>query len=114
LIGALTILLLCQLAGEAVARGAGIPLPGPVIGLVLLLILLAIRGRVPTELRNLSQGLLSHLGLLFVPAGVGVVTQLGALGRDWLAIAVAILVSTAAGLLATGWVMQWLLDRDIR
>lgn len=111
MIGALTILLVCQLAGEALARAANLSLPGPVIGLVLLLAILFVRRGVPPALRTTSQGLLANLGLLFVPAGVGVVTQLDALGRDWVAIVASLLVSTAAGLLATGWVMQRLLRR---
>ena len=111
MLGALTVLLACQLVGEALARAAYLPLPGPVIGLVLLLGILLARRGVSPPLRTTSQGLLANLGLLFVPAGVGVITQLDALGRDWLAVVASLLVSTAAGLLATGWVMQRLLRR---
>lgn len=103
---ALTILVLCQFAGEVVARGLGIPLPGPVLGLVLLLVILTVRGTPGEELRTTSNGLLRYLSLLFVPAGVGIVTQLDALARDWAAILVAILVSTVLGLAVTGWMMQ--------
>ena len=103
---ALTILVLCQFAGEVVARGLGIPLPGPVLGLVLLLGLLVLRGNPGEELRATSNGLLRHLSLLFVPSGVGIVTQLDALAQDWVAIVVAVLVSTALGLAVTGWLMQ--------
>ena len=108
---ALTVLILCQFIGEVVARAAGLPLPGPVIGLVLLLIALIIRGGPDPALRDTSTGLLRHLSLLFVPAGVGIVTQLDALQRDWLPILAAILVSTALGLAVTGLVMQRLLRR---
>ena len=103
---ALTILVLCQFAGEVVARAAGLSVPGPVLGLLLLLGMLAVRGGPDEELRSTTNGLLRHLSLLFVPAGVGIITQLDALGRDWLAIGVAILVSTALGLGVTGLVMQ--------
>ncbi len=103
---ALTTLVACQLAGEAVARTLALPLPGPVLGLVLLLGLLLVRGGPDAEMRDTSGGLLRHLSLLFVPAGVGVVTQLDALAQDWVAIAVAIVVSTALGLAVTGLVMQ--------
>jgi len=105
-VGALTTLVLCQFAGEVAARGLGLPFPGPVIGLVLLLLLLALRGGPSEEMRTTSNGLLRHLSLLFVPAGVGVVTQLDVLGRNWLPVAASILVSTALGLAVTGWVMQ--------
>lgn len=103
---ALTTLLLCQFAGEVVARALDLPLPGPVIGLVLLLGLLVVRRGPDEAMRSTSNGLLRHLSLLFVPAGVGVVTQLDALAQDWVAIAGAVLVSTALGLVVTGVVMQ--------
>ena len=108
---ALTILVLCQFGGEVIARASGLPLPGPVVGLILLLVLLVVRGGPDDDLRGTSNGLLRHLSLLFVPAGVGIVTQLDALQRDWLPILVAVLVSTALGLGVTGWLMQRL-DRS--
>lgn len=103
---ALTVLIACQFAGEIAARAAGLPLPGPVIGLVLLLAILIARGGPGVDLQQTSTGLLRHLSLLFVPAGVGIVTQLDALARDWFAILVAVIVSTALGLAVTGWLMQ--------
>ncbi|MBU6497810.1 MAG: CidA/LrgA family protein [Rhodospirillales bacterium] len=111
MLNALTLLVLCQFAGEVIARFIGLPIPGPVVGMVLLLAGLVLRERYngaapPAELRSTAGGLLSHLSLLFVPAGVGVVTQLGVVGRNLLPIAVAIVVSTFLGLVVTGWVMQ--------
>ncbi len=106
---ALTFLILCQFAGEVTARAAGLTMPGPVLGLLLLLGILAVRGGPDEAMRSTSTGLLRHLSLLFVPAGVGVITQLDALGRDLLAIGVAIVVSTALGLAVTALVMQRLI-----
>ncbi len=67
---------------------------------------------VPSHLAATSSGLLSNLSLLFVPAGVGVVTQLGVLGANLTSVAASILVSTALGLFVTGWVMQRLSGPD--
>ena len=111
MLNALTLLVTCQLIGEIVSRGLGLPIPGPVIGLLLLLAMLIVRerrgrGGPGAELKAAASGLLGNLGLLFVPAGVGVVTQLDVLGRNWLPIAVSILVSTTLGLAVAGWVMQ--------
>ena len=103
---ALTVLIGCQFAGEVIARAAGLPLPGPVIGLLVLLAILVARGGPDDDLRQTSNGLLRHLSLLFVPAGVGGITQLDALAHDWLAILVSILVSTTLALGVTGWLMQ--------
>jgi holin-like protein len=117
MLNALTLLILCQFVGEILARGLGLPVPGPVVGLVILLAGLVFRERATRrgpgqDLKATAAGLLGNLGLLFVPAGVGVVTQLDVLGRNWLPIAAAILISTLLGLVVTGWVMQRLSRRE--
>ena len=85
MLNALTILVLCQFAGEVTARSVSLPLPGPVVGLVLLLVWLLARRRAPgAGLRQVSGWLLGHFGLLFVPAGVGVITQLDVIEANWL------------------------------
>jgi len=111
-IGALAALLVCQLAGEVAARALGLPVPGPVIGMVLLFAALMLRGReAPKDLTRTADGLLGNLGLLFVPAGVGVVIHLPVLARDWAPISLAILAGTLAAIAATGRLAQWLLRR---
>jgi holin-like protein len=109
MVRAMAVLLLCQLAGTVVQQATGLPLPGPVMGLVLLLGILAWQGGPSATLRDTAQGLLKYLGLLFVPAGVGVVTELQELRANALAIAVAIPVSTILALVVTGVLMQRLL-----
>jgi holin-like protein len=90
----LAVLLVCQLAGEALARLGGLPLPGPVLGLVILFVGLSIRGRVHDDLARVANGLLAHLSLLFVPAGVGVILHLARIEAEWPAILVALVAST--------------------
>lgn len=95
MIHALLVILLCQLAGEAAARGLSLPVPGPVLGMLLLLVLLASSARMVALVRPVAQGILGHLSLLFVPAGVGVVGHFRSLGADGPAILLALAVSTA-------------------
>ncbi|HQT63040.1 MAG: CidA/LrgA family protein [Acidocella sp. 20-57-95] len=106
MVRAIMILLLCQLVGTVVQEGTGLPIPGPVMGLVLLIGLLLWRGGPSPELHDTAHGFLKYFGLLFVPAGVGVVTELQVLQANALAIAVAIPVSTILGLVVTGVLMQ--------
>jgi putative effector of murein hydrolase LrgA (UPF0299 family) len=91
---AFTLLLAFQLAGEATARALGLTLPGPVLGMVFLLAAMIALPRLAALVREAAQGLLAHLSLLFVPAGVGVVGHLDRLGAQGGPILMAIVVST--------------------
>jgi holin-like protein len=113
MIGAFAALLLAQLSGEVIARGLHLPIPGPVIGLVLVLVALSLRRAFAAPLEAVGLPLLEHLSLLFVPAGVGVMRYGGLLRAHGLAIAVAIVVSTVLGMATTALVMQ-ALDRRTR
>jgi len=98
---AIVVLLVCQLAGETLAHGLALPLPGPVIGLVLLLAALLLRLPLPEATAKTADGLLKHLSMLFVPAGVGVVQQLDLLGQEGGRLLVVILLSTIIALAVT-------------
>jgi holin-like protein len=101
------VLLLCQLVGEVVVTAADLPVPGPVVGMLVLLLGLLLKGGVPEQLALTASGLLQHLSLLFVPAGVGVMLHLALLGEQWPAVGLALLGSTVLTLLVTGLVMTW-------
>lgn len=109
MIPALATLLVFQLLGEALVRTLGLPVPGPVLGLALLLPLLAWRPAVLAQVRPTAQTLLQHLSLLFVPAGVGVMLHLNRIGEEALAIGVALVLSTGIGLAVTALTLQWLM-----
>lgn len=109
---ALAILLLYQLIGESIVLVLELPLPGPVIGMVLLFVSLVIKKQIPQSLENVTKGLLENLSLLFVPAGVGIITHLGMLKAQWAPLTVALVVSTLVTLAVTGWTMQWLVRRQ--
>jgi holin-like protein len=112
MLGALTLLLLYQLAGEVIVQFFALPVPGPVIGMALLFAALALRGGVPDQLRNTAGNLLQHLSLLFVPAGVGVMVHFARLGDEWPAIVGALLVSTFVTLAVTGLVLCVFVKRE--
>jgi len=106
MIPALALLLVCQLIGEVFTRALGLPVPGPVIGLALHARLTGAQTSAieQTRLGVTAQALLGSLGLLFVPAGVGIVQQLPLIGSYALAIFAALLVSTVLTLLVTVYV----------
>lgn len=119
MINGLTLLLLCQLCGEVLARALHLPVPGPVLGMALLFAGL-LRGRLrdspdeapaPPGLGQTADTLLMHLGLLFVPAGVGVVVYLPQLARDWAPLSLAVVAGTLAGIAFTGRLAQALIRR---
>ena len=107
----LAILLLLQAAGEGIAHATGVPFPGPVLGLIGLLVVLQW-----TPLREpvaaAADLLLGHLSLLFVPVGVGVITHLDVVANQGLQLLVALVVSTWVGLAVTAAVLGALLRGD--
>jgi len=104
-------LLLAQSAGEALARLAGVPLPGPVLGLLILLVALrweAVRRPVGVA----ADVLLAHLSLLFVPVGVGVMTHLGLITQYGARMLLVIVLSTWIGMAVAALVLRALLHRQ--
>ncbi|HEX4885210.1 MAG TPA: CidA/LrgA family protein [Casimicrobiaceae bacterium] len=104
MIAALALLVLLQLAGEALVAWLRLPLPGPVAGMALLCAVLLVRGRVPDSLSVAGDALARHLSLLFVPAGVGVMLYARQLASEWMPIVVALVVSTVLAIAVAAWV----------
>lgn len=106
---ALATLLVFQTIGEVLSYSLALPIPGPVLGMALLLILLLARPATIEALRPTSVELLKHLSLLFVPAGVGVMLHAARIADEWLPILVALVVSTALAIAVTALVIRWTL-----
>jgi holin-like protein len=104
----ITVLLSYQLLGEVLVRVASLPVPGPVIGMLLLFLTLLARKRTGQGLDEAAGGLLSHLSLLFVPAGVGAMLHFQRIGSEWLPISAALIFSTLLTLVVTSLVMKGL------
>mgnify|MGYP001340738810 FL=1 len=106
----LGLILVCQLVGEVVVRHFTAPVPGPVLGMALLFIFLALRDRYGASawagsyfqhVESTGKGLLAHLSLMFVPAGVGLVKNMSVLSAQGVGLFIALLVSTIATLLVS-------------
>ena len=110
----LAVLLFCQLIGELIVVALQIPVPGPVLGMAILFFGLMMRGSIPEELAQTANGILGQLSLLFVPAGVGVMTHLTLLGKQWLPLSVSLVVSTLLTIAVTGLMMQRLAGKEDR
>lgn len=95
----ITILLVFQLLGETVARGAGLAVPGPVLGLGALFGALLVVPGLARRMRDTADGLLAHLSLLFVPAGVGITAHLATFAEAGLGLAAALVGSTVLAIL---------------
>ncbi|MFY8104295.1 MAG: CidA/LrgA family protein [Ramlibacter sp.] len=94
------LLLVLQSIGELLSRGLSLPVPGPVVGMLLLLV--ALNWRVVREpVAACAPFLLSHLSLLFIPVAVGITSYLPLLGTHWLRLLLVIVVSTWIGLAVT-------------
>lgn len=101
MLAAFVSLLMCQLAGEAVVRVAALPVPGPVVGMVLLFAALLMRAPLPKETGDTADGILKHLSLLFVPAGVGVVQHFTLLGGEGVRLLIVVVLGTVITLAVT-------------
>ena len=99
-------LLVFQSVGELLSRGLSLPLPGPVLGLVLLLAALRFEP-IREPVGECAGFLLSHLSLLFIPVGVGVMTHLALVSQYGGRMLLVIALSTWIGLAVTALVLFW-------
>jgi len=104
-------ILLFQSLGELVSKFLLPTLPGPVIGLVLLVLWLVIRKGVNAELAMVADGFSQYLGLLFVPAAVGVVLFLPQLKANALAIISALIGSVVLTIASSALVSRFLSEK---
>lgn len=104
----LAILLLFQSLGEGIVFVLKMPVPGPVIGMLLLFGVLLLRPRLHALVEPGGTGLLRHLSLLFVPAGAGIVAAGADVGSQWSALVASLICSTLITLAVTAAVVHWL------
>ncbi len=110
-VNTIALLLVCQLVGDTLARLLSLPVPGPVIGMLLLFVALLLYGGIPPSLAKTADSLLPYLGLLFVPAGAGVVQYFSDLEQQRWILVVSLTISLVLSLVATGLLIQALRKR---
>lgn len=101
-----SILLIFQCIGEGIAYALHLPIPGPVIGMIMLFFALVLRPSLLDTIQAVGDELLRHLSLLFVPAGVGIFVAAATLQGQWAAIIGAVFVGTLTTLAVTALVMR--------
>lgn len=106
MLAAFTVLLLFQCLGEGIVFVFHLPLPGPVAGMLLLIVALIALPRLQRLVEAAANTLLTHLSLLFVPAGVGILVAAASGSGHWLAILASLAFSTVLTLTLTGLLLR--------
>lgn len=102
----LSFVLSLWLAGELISKGFHIPIPGSVIGMVLLFILLCIGIVKIEQIKEVSDFLLDNLAFLFVPLGVGLLKSVDVLKSNWWQIILIVIITTIMVIVTTGLTAQ--------
>ena len=108
MINTFAVLLIFQTLGESLAYAFSLPVPGPVIGMLLLFCYLIAKPQVADKLAPTTLEFLKHLSLLFIPAGVGIMAHAERVAAEWLPITVALVISAVVSLVVTASVLRWL------
>lgn len=104
----IALVLIIAMMGDILARVVDIPLPGSVIGMLLLLIALSAGMIKIQSLEQISEFLLSNLAFFFIPAGVGLMNVMGTVQADLVKILGVVILSTIFVMVTTGWTVQFL------
>lgn len=112
MLSSIAIILGYQVVGELISRLFGLPVPGPVIGMVLMLLSFLVKDNLINRVRPSAGVLLANLSLLFVPAGVGIMRHGQRFLNEGVAIMIALVVSTVIAMIVTAYVIilmqKWL------
>lgn len=102
------IILIMYFLGITLQTLLNLPIPGSVIGLIILFLALQTKLIRVDMLEEVSEFLLSHMAFLFLPAGVGLITALHVLSGKWIQFIIIILITTAIVFIVTAYVVKLL------
>ncbi|SHI21022.1 CidA/LrgA family protein [Pollutimonas bauzanensis] len=111
-LSAIAALFVMQILGEVLVRLSGLPLPGALVGMLLMLAALIVRGRVPAGLRDTCHHILKHLMLLFIPLVAGIMLYFGRFANEWMPFLLACVGGVALTIAATALTFRWMLSRS--
>ena len=107
----LGLVLLINFAGECISRFSGIPVPGSIIGMLILLVLLKTKVIRVEQVAELTDFLLANINFFFIPVGVGIMVSYKYLEGHYLAGISLILITTIVVMVVSGWVTEILARR---
>lgn len=116
MLSSIAIVLGYQVVGELISRLSGLPVPGPVFGMVLMLLSFFVKDDLVGRVRPTAGVLLANLSLLFVPAGVGIMRHGERFINEGVGIMVTLVVSTVVAMLVTAYIIiaveKWMKIKD--
>ena len=100
------IILGIYLIGELISKSFSLPLPGNIIGMIILLILLCTKVIKVEKVESISTFFLDHLSFFFIPAGVGLISSFDSVKNSLIYILILCLITTALVIISTGLIVQ--------
>ncbi|AKC96043.1 hypothetical protein VC03_06125 [Sneathia vaginalis] len=94
-------ILIFSLIGELFSKGLKLPIPGSVIGMLILFAFLEFNILKMKKIEKVGEFLLENLGILFVPAGVGIMVKFNFIKEIWLSFFVIAIFTTIFSLIIT-------------
>lgn len=103
------IILGIYLIGELISKSFSLPLPGNIIGMIILLILLCTKVIKVEKVESISTFFLDHLSFFFIPAGVGLISSFDSVKNSLIYILILCLITTALVIISTGLIVQFII-----
>lgn len=102
------IILGIYLLGEFISQVLSLPIPGNILGMIILLVLLWTKVVKIEQIETIANFLLDHLAFFFIPAGVGLMTSIGIIKDSWLKLIVVCIATTIIIIASTGLIVQYI------
>lgn len=95
------------LIGDFISKVCNLPIPGNILGMIILLILLCSKVIKISQIENISNFLLDHLAFFFIPAGAELMNSFGIIKDTWIKLIIVCIITTAIVIASTGLIVQF-------